>query len=75
MSQILLSHIASVDKLPSTTAGSTLHIVCKNFHSLTFIIPRERDCHDVYLSLQQLSQPGALFHTCLGVLCLLSITV
>jgi hypothetical protein len=56
--QVLFMHIASVDKLPLTTTGSPLHIRCKMFLSVTFVIPRERDCHEVYTNLQQLSQPG-----------------
>ncbi|XP_054263954.1 myotubularin-related protein 6 isoform X2 [Macrosteles quadrilineatus] len=54
---VLFMHIASVDKLPLTTTGSPLHIRCKMFLSVTFVIPRERDCHEVYTNLQQLSQP------------------
>ncbi|XP_046665776.1 myotubularin-related protein 6 isoform X2 [Homalodisca vitripennis] len=54
---VLFMHIASVDKLPLTTTGSPLHIRCKMFLSVTFVIPRERDCHEIYTKLQQLSQP------------------
>lgn len=50
-------HIASLDKLPLSTTGSPLLIRTKTFLSVTFVVPRERDCHDVYVSLQQLSQP------------------
>lgn len=50
-------HIASLEKLPLTTTGSPLLIRTKTFLSVTFVIPKERDCHDVYVSLQQLSQP------------------
>lgn len=49
--------IASVERLPLTTTGSPLLIRCKNFLSVTFIIPKERDCHDVYQTLQKLCQP------------------
>jgi len=56
--QILHMHIASVEKLPLTTTGSPLQIRCKTFLSVTFVIPRERDCHEVFGTLQKLSQPG-----------------
>lgn len=51
-------HIANVEKLPLTTTGSPLLIRCKTFLSVTFVIPKERDCHNIYVTLQQLSQPG-----------------
>uniref|UniRef100_A0A4X1TZX0 Myotubularin related protein 6 n=2 Tax=Sus scrofa TaxID=9823 RepID=A0A4X1TZX0_PIG len=53
---ILHHHIASVDKLALTTAGCPLVIQCKNFRIVHFVVPRERDCHDVYNSLLQLSK-------------------
>ncbi|XP_065158473.1 myotubularin-related protein 6 isoform X2 [Atheta coriaria] len=55
---ILHMHIANLEKLPLTTTGSPLLIRCKTFLSVTFVIPRERDCHDIYQTLQQLSQPS-----------------
>ncbi|XP_064637121.1 myotubularin-related protein 8-like isoform X3 [Lineus longissimus] len=60
---VLHMHIASVEKLPLTTAGSPLQIRCKTFLCVTFIIPRERDCHDVYTTLLKLSQPGRIGET------------
>lgn len=54
---ILHMHIASVEKLPLTTSGSPLQIRCKTFLSVTFVVPRERDCQEVFITLQQLSQP------------------
>lgn len=57
---ILHMYIGSVEKHPITTAGSPLHIKYKNFMAVTFVIPRERDCQDVYTSLLKLSQPGSL---------------
>ncbi|XP_064482258.1 myotubularin-related protein 6-like isoform X1 [Ornithodoros turicata] len=54
---ILHMHIASVGKLPISTTGTPLQIRCKNFLCVTFLIPKERDCHNIFLSLQQLSQP------------------
>ncbi|XP_041076885.1 myotubularin-related protein 8-like [Polyodon spathula] len=55
---ILHHHIATVEKLPLTTTGCPLLIHCKNFRVVHFIIPRERDCQDVYVSLLKLSQPA-----------------
>lgn len=54
---ILHHHIAAVEKLPLTTTGCPLVIQCKNFRVVHFIVPRERDCHDIYNSLLQLSRP------------------
>ncbi|KAB1267809.1 Myotubularin-related protein 6 [Camelus dromedarius] len=55
---ILHHHIASVEKLALTTSGCPLVIQCKNFRTVHFIVPRERDCHDIYNSLLQLSKQG-----------------
>lgn len=55
-------HIASVEKLPLTTTGSPLLIRCKTFLSVTFVIARERDSHDVYSTLIKLCQPGSKFN-------------
>ncbi|XP_071951261.1 phosphatidylinositol-3,5-bisphosphate 3-phosphatase MTMR6-like [Antedon mediterranea] len=57
---ILHMHIASVEKLALTTAGSPLQIRCKTFQLATFIIPREKDCQSLYKSLLKLSRPGRL---------------
>ncbi|CAH1174176.1 unnamed protein product [Phaedon cochleariae] len=54
---ILHMHIANLEKLPLTTTGSPLLIRTKTFLSVTFVVPKERDCHDIFVSLQQLSQP------------------
>ncbi|XP_063597502.1 myotubularin-related protein 8-like isoform X2 [Penaeus indicus] len=54
---ILHMHISSLEKLPLSTQGSPLQVRCKTFLTVTFVIPRERDCHDIYTSLLQLSQP------------------
>ncbi|KAM9049272.1 phosphatidylinositol-3,5-bisphosphate 3-phosphatase MTMR6 isoform 4-T4 [Megaptera novaeangliae] len=53
---ILHHHIALVEKLALTTFGCPLVIQCKNFRIVHFIVPRERDCHDIYNSLLQLSK-------------------
>ncbi|KAH0625101.1 hypothetical protein JD844_033213 [Phrynosoma platyrhinos] len=55
---ILHHHIAAVEKLALTTSGCPLVIQCKNFRTVHFIVPRERDCHDIYNSLLQLSRPA-----------------
>ncbi|XP_069495311.1 phosphatidylinositol-3,5-bisphosphate 3-phosphatase MTMR6 isoform X1 [Ambystoma mexicanum] len=55
---ILHHHIAAVEKLALTTTGCPLVIQSKNFRVLHFIVPRERDCHDIYNSLLQLSRPA-----------------
>ncbi|XP_051790464.1 myotubularin-related protein 8 [Erpetoichthys calabaricus] len=54
---ILHHHISNVEKLPLTATGCPLLIRCKNFRVVHFVIPRERDCQDVYLSLLKLCQP------------------
>ncbi|XP_074841707.1 phosphatidylinositol-3,5-bisphosphate 3-phosphatase MTMR6 isoform X2 [Carettochelys insculpta] len=56
---ILHHHIAAVEKLALTTSGCPLVIQCKNFRVVHFIVPRERDCHDIYNSLLQLSNPAS----------------
>ena len=56
--QVLNTHVASIEKLPILTSGSPLHIKCKNFFVVTFVIPKERDCHEVYLTLLRLSSPS-----------------
>lgn len=59
--QVLHSLVCSVEKQSASASGCPLLIHCKNFQVLNFVIPRERDCHDVHLSLQRLSQPGKLY--------------
>eukprot|EP00069_Balaena_mysticetus_P005896 bmy_18170T0 len=54
--RLLHHHIALVEKLALTTSGCPLVIQCKNFRIVHFIVPRERDCHDIYNSLLQLSK-------------------
>lgn len=51
-------HIGSIEKLQLTTTGSPLLIRCKTFLFVTFVIPREKECHDIYITLQKLYQPG-----------------
>lgn len=56
--QILHMHISNVEKLSLSTTGSPLLIRCKTFLSVTFVIPKERECHDVFTTLIKLCQPG-----------------
>uniref|UniRef100_A0A8C2WHP6 Myotubularin related protein 7a n=1 Tax=Cyclopterus lumpus TaxID=8103 RepID=A0A8C2WHP6_CYCLU len=49
--------VCSVEKQAATASGCSLLVRCKNFQVLHFVVPRERECHDVHLSLQRLSQP------------------
>ncbi|EDO34710.1 predicted protein [Nematostella vectensis] len=48
---ILHSHILSLEKLPLNAAGSPLRIRCKTFQNATLIIPKEKECHDIYTAL------------------------
>uniref|UniRef100_A0A8C0QLL4 Myotubularin related protein 7 n=1 Tax=Chelonoidis abingdonii TaxID=106734 RepID=A0A8C0QLL4_CHEAB len=48
---ILHSQISSIEKQATTVTGCPLLIRCKNFQIIQLIIPQERDCHDVYISL------------------------
>lgn len=54
-------HIGSIEKLQLTTIGSPLLIRCKIFLFVTFVIPREKECHDIYVTLQRLYQPGSFY--------------
>eukprot|EP00794_Sanderia_malayensis_P007201 gene7201-8007_t len=57
---ILHSHIASIDKLPLTTVGSSLKIRTKTFNVIIFVISRERDCANVYETLTEFSNPKSI---------------
>ncbi|XP_049604550.1 myotubularin-related protein 7a isoform X2 [Syngnathus scovelli] len=54
---VLHSLVFRVEKQATTPSGCPLLIHCKNFQVLHFVIPEERECHDVHVSLQRLSQP------------------
>uniref|UniRef100_A0A4W3IS19 Myotubularin related protein 7a n=1 Tax=Callorhinchus milii TaxID=7868 RepID=A0A4W3IS19_CALMI len=54
---VLHSQICAVEKQATAATGCPLLIRCKNFQVIQFIIPQERDCHDIYLSLIRLSRP------------------
>lgn len=52
--QILKSLISSVEKLPTTQHGCPLRVRTRHFLSMEFIIPKERECTDLYTTLNQL---------------------
>ena len=54
---ILHSQLSSITKHPVVSDGTPIQIKCKNFCTNTFIIPKEKDAHDLYTSLYQISQP------------------
>ncbi|KAI8440778.1 hypothetical protein MSG28_009106, partial [Choristoneura fumiferana] len=47
-------------RLPITTTGSPLLVRTKTFQSVFFVIPRERDCHEMHQTLLRLSQPAEI---------------
>ncbi|KAG9479820.1 hypothetical protein GDO78_011713 [Eleutherodactylus coqui] len=55
---ILHSLISAIEKQATTASGCPLLLRCKNFQIIQLIIPQERDCHDIYISLARLSRPG-----------------
>uniref|UniRef100_A0A5F8HJP3 MTMR6-9 GRAM domain-containing protein n=1 Tax=Monodelphis domestica TaxID=13616 RepID=A0A5F8HJP3_MONDO len=55
---ILHSEISSIEKQATTAGGCPLLIRCKNFQVLHLVVPQERDCQDVYISLLRLARPG-----------------
>lgn len=57
---ILHQHISSLERQPLTTTGAPLLIRCKTFQTVTFVIPKEKDCQELYKSLQKLSSPEDL---------------
>ncbi|XP_005412270.1 PREDICTED: myotubularin-related protein 7 isoform X2 [Chinchilla lanigera] len=54
---LLHSQISTIEKQATTATGCPLLIRCKNFQIIQLIIPQERDCHDVYISLIRLAKP------------------
>uniref|UniRef100_D3ZTB0 Myotubularin related protein 7 n=1 Tax=Rattus norvegicus TaxID=10116 RepID=D3ZTB0_RAT len=54
---ILHSQISTIEKQATTATGCPLLIRCKNFQIVQLVIPQERDCHDVYVSLIRLARP------------------
>ncbi|OWF52869.1 myotubularin-related protein 8-like isoform X2 [Mizuhopecten yessoensis] len=57
---ILHMHMAAIDRLPLTTGGSPLQLRCKDFRCVTFVIPKDRECQDIYESLMDLSRPASI---------------
>ena len=49
-----------IEKPLLTTSGSHLRILCSHFQSVTFVIQRDKDAHDVFQSLVELSRPREL---------------
>ncbi|KAM4584926.1 phosphatidylinositol-3-phosphate phosphatase MTMR7-like isoform 1-T1 [Odontesthes bonariensis] len=54
---VLHSMVSSVERPPTTPAGSQLILRCKDFRVFQILIPQERDCLDVHASLVRLSRP------------------
>ncbi|KAM9578929.1 phosphatidylinositol-3-phosphate phosphatase MTMR7 isoform 3-T3 [Guaruba guarouba] len=54
---VLHSQISSIEKQATTATGCPLLIRCKNFQVIQLVIPQERDCHDIYISLIRLTRP------------------
>ncbi|KAG9342425.1 hypothetical protein JZ751_016427 [Albula glossodonta] len=54
---VLHSLVCGIERPPVTPSGCPLLIRCKNFQVILFLIPKERDCQDVQLSLARLSRP------------------
>ena len=50
----------NIEKPLLTTSGSQLRIYCSHFQNVTFVIQRDKDAHDVYQSLVELSRPKDL---------------
>ena len=58
---ILHMLMTTIDKPLLTTSGSNLKILCSHFQSVTFVIQRDKDAHDVYQSLIELSRPSKVY--------------
>lgn len=54
---VLHSMVNSVERPPTSPAGSQLILRCKDFRIFQLLIPQERDCLDVQASLVRLSRP------------------
>lgn len=57
---ILHMLMQTVEKPNLTTSGTQIKISCSHFQTVSFIIQKDRDAHDVYMSLLALSKPKAL---------------
>ncbi|KAI4832244.1 hypothetical protein KUCAC02_015218 [Chaenocephalus aceratus] len=49
--------VSSVERTPTTPAGSQVILRCKDFRVFQILVPQERDCLDVHTSLVRLSRP------------------
>ncbi|KAM7418360.1 hypothetical protein PAMA_015810 [Pampus argenteus] len=54
---VLHSMVNTVERPPTSPAGSQLILRCKDFRIFQLLIPQERDCLDVHASLVRLSRP------------------
>ena len=57
---ILHMLISLIEKPLLTTSGSQLRIYCSHFQNVTFVIQRDKDAHDIFQSLVELSRPKDL---------------
>jgi len=49
--------VHTVERPVLTTSGSQIRVACSNFQTASFIIQKDRDANDVFLSLLALSKP------------------
>lgn len=56
---LLYTLIDTVERKSLTLHGTPLHIRCKDFRQLRFVIPRQQDAQDVYDALQVFGFPGS----------------
>ncbi|CAB4070520.1 MTMR6_7_8 [Lepeophtheirus salmonis] len=54
---ILHMQMHTVEKPTLSTSGSILRVYCWNFLHATFVIPKDKDAQEIYLSLMELSRP------------------
>ncbi|XP_066935132.1 myotubularin-related protein 6-like [Clytia hemisphaerica] len=54
---ILYSQISEVEKLPLTARGSAVRVRTRTFRHVKFVITRDRECTDVFDTIQKLSSP------------------
>lgn len=52
--------IKNVERGALTVLGSSLVLRCKHFLELTFLIPKDKECQDLYETLTRCSRPGIL---------------
>uniref|UniRef100_A0A7E4W118 phosphatidylinositol-3,5-bisphosphate 3-phosphatase n=1 Tax=Panagrellus redivivus TaxID=6233 RepID=A0A7E4W118_PANRE len=44
--------IQTIEKLGATASGFRLSIKCKHFHAITLLVPKEKECQELYETLQ-----------------------